>query len=103
MPDAVVIGAGPNGLVAANMLVDRGWGVTVLEAAHHPGGAVRSSELIEPGFVNDMFSAFYPFAAVSPAITRCRVWRLTPRSVAISPIVRRPKAGRISSAKKTPG
>ena len=31
-----------------------------------PGGAVRSAELIEPGFVNDMFSAFYPFAAASP-------------------------------------
>ena len=69
MPDAVVIGAGPNGLVAANMLADRGWSVTVLEAAPEPGGAVRSAELIEPGFVNDMFSAFYPFAFVSPAIT----------------------------------
>src|SRR5882724_2082979 len=69
MPDAVVIGAGPNGLVGANMLADRGWNVTVLEAAPHPGGAVRSAELIEPGFVNDMFSAFYPFAFASPAIT----------------------------------
>ena len=41
MPDAVVIGAGPNGLVAANLLIDRGWSVTVLEAAPEPGGAVR--------------------------------------------------------------
>jgi phytoene dehydrogenase-like protein len=69
MPDAVVIGAGPNGLVAANVLADRGWSVTVLEAAAEAGGAVRSAELIEPGFVNDLFSAFYPFAFVSPAIT----------------------------------
>ena len=69
MPDAVVIGAGPNGLVAANVLADRGWSVTVLEAAPEPGGAVRSAELMEPGFVNDLFSAFYPFAFVSPAIT----------------------------------
>jgi phytoene dehydrogenase-like protein len=69
MPDAVVIGAGPNGLVGANLLADRGWSVTVLEAAPHPGGAVRSAELMEPGFVNDMFSAFYPFAFASPAIT----------------------------------
>src|SRR4051812_36497990 len=68
MPDAVVIGAGPNGLVAANLLADRGWKVTVLEAAPEPGGAVRSAELMEPGFVNDIFSAFYPFALVSPAI-----------------------------------
>jgi phytoene dehydrogenase-like protein len=73
MPDAVVIGAGPNGLVAANMLADRGWSVTVVEAAPEPGGAVRSAELIEPGFVNDMFSAFYPFAFVSPAITSLKL------------------------------
>src|SRR2546423_12857509 len=69
MPDAVVIGAGPNGLVAANLLADRGWSVVVLEAEADPGGAVRSAELIEPGFVHDMFSAFYPLAAASPSIT----------------------------------
>ena len=44
MPDAVVIGAGPNGLVAANLLVDRGWDVIVYEAAPQPGGAVHSAE-----------------------------------------------------------
>ena len=43
--DAVVIGAGPNGLVAANRLVDAGWRVLVLEAQPEPGGAVRSAEL----------------------------------------------------------
>jgi phytoene dehydrogenase-like protein len=67
MPDAVVIGAGPNGLVAANLLADAGWSVEVLEAQPRPGGAVKSSELVEPGFVNDEFSAFYPLAAASPA------------------------------------
>jgi phytoene dehydrogenase-like protein len=73
MPDAVVIGAGPNGLVAANLLADRGWSVTVLEAAPEPGGAVRSAELIEPGFVNDLFSAFYPFAFTSPALAQLQL------------------------------
>jgi phytoene dehydrogenase-like protein len=73
MPDAVVIGAGPNGLVAANMLADRGWSVTVVEAASEPGGAVRSAELIEPGFVNDVFSAFYPFAEASPHIRNLKL------------------------------
>jgi phytoene dehydrogenase-like protein len=66
--DAVVIGAGPNGLVAANVLADAGWDVDVLEAQPEPGGAVRSAELTEPGFVHDVFSAFYPLAAASPAI-----------------------------------
>jgi phytoene dehydrogenase-like protein len=84
MPDAVVIGAGPNGLVAANLLADRGWSVVVCEAEDRPGGAVKSSELIEPGFVNDEFSAFYPLAAASPVIRRMHLedyglrWRRSP-------------------------
>jgi phytoene dehydrogenase-like protein len=67
MPDAVVIGAGPNGLVAANRLADRGWTVVVLEATATPGGAVQSGSFIEPGYVNDWCSSFYPLAAASPA------------------------------------
>lgn len=63
--DAVVIGAGPNGLVAANLLADRGWDVLVLEANDQPGGAVRTAEVTAPGFRNDLFSAFYPLAGAS--------------------------------------
>ena len=66
--DAVVIGAGPNGLVAANALVDAGWDVVVLEANAVPGGAVRSAEVTAPGYLSDLFSAFYPLAAASPVI-----------------------------------
>lgn len=66
--DAVIIGAGHNGLVAANNLADRGWSVVVLETSPAPGGAVRSSELVEPGFVADHCSAFYPLAAGSRAL-----------------------------------
>ena len=62
-----MIGSGPNGLVAANLLADAGWSVHVLEAQPEPGGAVRSAELTEPGYVHDVFSAFYPLAAASPA------------------------------------
>jgi phytoene dehydrogenase-like protein len=70
MHDAVVIGAGHNGLVAANVLADAGWSVLVVEAEDEPGGAVRSGELIEPGYVHDRFSAFYPLAAASPVFRR---------------------------------
>jgi phytoene dehydrogenase-like protein len=66
--DAVVIGAGPNGLVAANALADAGWDVVVLEANDEVGGAVRTAEITAPGFRNDLFSAFYPLAAASPVI-----------------------------------
>ncbi len=67
--DAVVIGAGPNGLVAANLLADAGWRVVVLEAEPDPGCAVRSGELTIPGFLHDRFSAFYPLGAGSPVMT----------------------------------
>ena len=66
--DAVVIGAGHNGLVAANTLADRGWSVVVLEAQDEPGGAVRSAEVTRPGFVSDLFSAFYPLGYASPVM-----------------------------------
>ncbi|UQX89436.1 NAD(P)/FAD-dependent oxidoreductase [Jatrophihabitans telluris] len=66
--DAVVIGAGHNGLVAANLLADAGWDVLVCEATDHIGGAVRSAEVTAPGFVTDLFSAFYPLAGASPVL-----------------------------------
>lgn len=68
MTDAVVVGAGPNGLVGANLLVDAGWEVVLLEANDEIGGAVRSSTEVEASFVHDTFSSFYPLAAVSPTI-----------------------------------
>lgn len=67
--DAVVVGAGPNGLVGANRLADAGWDVLLLEAQPDVGGAVRSDSEVDPDFISDTFSAFYPMAAVSPAIT----------------------------------
>jgi phytoene dehydrogenase-like protein len=71
--DTVVIGAGPNGLVAANLLADAGWSVLVLEAADRPGGAVKSDRDVHQDYVHDTFSAFYPLAAVSPAIRALRL------------------------------
>lgn len=66
--DAVIIGGGPNGLVAANHLLDAGWSVLVLEAQPGVGGAVRSDRDVHPDFVHDTFSAFYPLAAASATV-----------------------------------
>ena len=68
MVDAVVVGAGHNGLVAANLLADEGWSVTVLEATPGAGGSVRTEELTLPGYHHDVFSAFYPLGAASPVL-----------------------------------
>src|SRR6478672_8524365 len=82
--DAVVVGAGPNGLAAANHLADAGWSVLVLEAQPEVGGAVRSSRDVHPDFVHDTFSAFYPLSAASPFIRDFHleehglVWRHAP-------------------------
>jgi len=64
--DAVVIGSGPNGLVAAITLARAGFDVTVLEAMRAPGGAVQSAALTEPGFIHDPYSAFYGLLHASP-------------------------------------
>eukprot|EP01030_Chromulinospumella_sphaerica_P032647 gene32647-33424_t len=52
--DAVVIGAGHNGLAAAIQLAKHGWKVGVFEAGHEAGGAVKTRELTLPGFRHDL-------------------------------------------------
>src|SRR2546428_7975672 len=66
MPDAAVIGSGPNGLSAAIELARHRHSVTVYEANDTIGGGCRSAELTLPGFVHDICSAFHPLGAASP-------------------------------------
>ncbi|MFD4949593.1 phytoene desaturase family protein [Streptomyces sp. NPDC058239] len=67
MLDAVVVGAGPNGLTAAAELARRGFAVEVFEAAETVGGGARTEELTLPGFRHDPCSAVHPLGIGSPA------------------------------------
>ncbi|NLP84280.1 NAD(P)/FAD-dependent oxidoreductase [Microbacterium sp. CFH 90308] len=66
MIDAVVVGAGINGLAAAVVLARAGLDVEVWEANATPGGGARTLPLTEPGFIHDWGSAVHPMALASP-------------------------------------
>jgi phytoene dehydrogenase-like protein len=66
VPEAIVVGSGPNGLAAALTLARSGYAVRVYEAASAPGGGVRTEELTLPGFRHDVCSAIHPMGRVSP-------------------------------------
>ncbi len=64
--DAIIVGAGPNGLAAAITLQREGLQVLLLEAKDTIGGGMRTAELTLPGFHHDVCSAVHPMAAASP-------------------------------------
>jgi phytoene dehydrogenase-like protein len=64
--DAVVVGAGPNGLAAAIELARNGRSVLVVERNETVGGGSRSAELTLPGFTHDVCSAIHPLGRASP-------------------------------------
>jgi phytoene dehydrogenase-like protein len=65
MTNAVVVGAGPNGLAAAIHLARNGFDVQLLEAAESVGGGARSGELTVPGVIHDYCSAAHPLGVGS--------------------------------------
>ena len=64
--DAIVVGAGPNGLAAAITIARAGRSVRVLEAADEAGGGLRTAELTLPGFRHDPCATIVPLTAASP-------------------------------------
>jgi phytoene dehydrogenase-like protein len=64
--DAIVVGAGHNGLAAAIILAKAGWDVLVVERNLEPGGAVQTAEVTLPGFHHDLFAANLNLFAGSP-------------------------------------
>jgi phytoene dehydrogenase-like protein len=76
VPDAVVVGSGPNGLSAAIALARGGALVVVREAADTIGGGMRTEQLTLPGYLHDVCSIVHPLALSSPFFAPCR-WRST--------------------------
>ncbi len=60
--EAVIGGAGPNGLAAAVTLARAGLSVGAFERAARVGGGASSRELTLPGFTHDVCSAVHPLA-----------------------------------------
>lgn len=73
--DAVIVGAGPNGLTAGARLATRGWSVCVLEAADTVGGGCRTTELDVPGVRHDICAAAHPLGIASPAFAALQLER----------------------------
>jgi phytoene dehydrogenase-like protein len=65
--DAVIVGSGINSLACAALLSRAGWNVCVLEREEELGGAIKTAELTEPGFVHDVFSGWHPLWVGGPA------------------------------------
>ena len=88
MYDAVIVGAGPNGLTAAITLAEAGRSVLVLEQASVIGGGARSEEVTLPGFIHDICSTVHPLGITSPIFRRMPLeahglhWIQSPAAVA---------------------
>ena len=65
--DAVAVGSGINSLVAAALLAKKGWKVCVLERNPWLGGAIRTEEITERGFLHEVYSSWHPLFAGSAA------------------------------------
>ena len=67
-PDAIVVGAGHNGLVSRKPVGGRGVACCRLRGDTECRGAVQTAEVTAPGFRTDLFSAFYPLGIASPVL-----------------------------------
>jgi phytoene dehydrogenase-like protein len=65
--DAIVVGSGINGLVAAAELAQAGWSVILVERNAKIGGFIATEERTLPGYLHDTFSSWHPMFVTGPA------------------------------------
>ena len=65
--DAVIVGSGVNSLACGALLARAGWDVCLLERETELGGAIRTAELTQDGYLHDVFSAWHPLWVGGPA------------------------------------
>ncbi|MDP9036751.1 MAG: NAD(P)/FAD-dependent oxidoreductase, partial [Myxococcota bacterium] len=73
MVEAVVVGAGPNGIAAAIAIARAGHSVLVVEAKEKIGGGATTEQLTLPGFHHDVCSAIHPLGILSPFLASIRL------------------------------
>lgn len=100
--DAVVVGAGPNGLAAACVLARAGRRVLVVEAREQAGGGISSAPLTLPGFSHDLGSAVHPFGVASPVFRSLELERFGLRWIQPpTPMVHPLDGGRVATLERS--
>jgi phytoene dehydrogenase-like protein len=65
--DAIIIGAGHNGMALAGYLAKSGWSVAVLERRTEEGGGLSTEEVTEPNFLHNLHSNYHSLVGLCPA------------------------------------
>jgi phytoene dehydrogenase-like protein len=66
--DAVIIGAGHNGLTLGAYLARSGLDVVVLERRHEEGGGLCTEEVTRSGFLHNMHANYHTFVDLAPPV-----------------------------------
>ena len=64
--DAVIIGAGHNGMALGTYLAKAGWDVAIFEKRGEEGGGLCTEELTQPGFLHNVHCNYHTFVGVCP-------------------------------------
>jgi phytoene dehydrogenase-like protein len=66
--DAVVIGAGPNGLITAAYLARTGLKVALVERRYEIGGGLATEEILYPGFYSNIHAVYHMMVDYMPVL-----------------------------------